>query len=96
METCQLKGFRKQLLHLKELYICESMEASCLQRSGHTVPHNSLEAFSFWTYPVVKIPPIFRTLKIVKCRSSGMWHLFSKDYSIVGRYSSIHHHPLAC
>jgi len=58
METYQLKGFPKQLLILKELYICDSTEASCLQRSGHTVSHNSLEAFSFWIYPVVKNPII--------------------------------------
>ncbi|CAJ1946721.1 unnamed protein product [Sphenostylis stenocarpa] len=57
LETCpKLKVVPEQLLHLKQLLIYYSIEASFLKRSGHNVSDNSLQALSLCTNPIPNIP----------------------------------------
>ncbi|QCD95235.1 hypothetical protein DEO72_LG5g3328 [Vigna unguiculata] len=51
----KLKGLPDQLVNVKNLSIIYSMEASCLERCEHTVSHNSLEALTFFVFPIMNI-----------------------------------------
>ena len=48
----KLKGLPDQLVNVKSLYI---RKASCLERCEHTVSHNSLEALTFFVFPIMNI-----------------------------------------
>ncbi|QCD95227.1 hypothetical protein DEO72_LG5g3320 [Vigna unguiculata] len=52
----KLKGLPDQLVNVKYLDISGSMKASCLERSEHTVSHNSLKDLNFCAFPIMNIP----------------------------------------